>query len=154
MSAIKSSESIPNWFPGRELIELHKHECSDSRLVIPAPYVGIDEVKMGSELLLDEESLFIQRSLVRKVDLNGALMLQQIHTWCGAEGREIDGQIYVVKSVEDINDFLFFWSGKTIMRILTGLKNRKLVVQKSSKSLDRTNSYRVEYANLARLLKE
>ncbi len=109
---------------------------------------------MGSELLLDEESLFIQRSLVRKVDLNGALMLQQIHTWCGAEGREIDGQIYVVKSVEDINDFLFFWSGKTIMRILTGLKNRKLVVQKSSKSLDRTNSYRVEYANLARLLKE
>lgn len=101
-----------------------------------------------SKLLLDEPPLVVQRSLARLIGLNGAMVLQQIHYWCQVEGDEKDGQVYVAKSVEDINKCFDFWSEKTIRRAITDLVQKELLIKVASKSWLRTNFLRVNYSQL------
>ena len=102
-----------------------------------------------SRLLLDEPPLVVQRTLARLIGLNEALVLQQIHYWCQVEGQEKeDGQVYVNKSVDDINACFDFWSESTVKRSVTGLVARLWLIKIKSKSWNRTNYYRVDYSQL------
>lgn len=97
--------------------------------------------------LIDESPLLILPTLARKVGLNEAIILQQIHYWNQRSKNIREGHTWVYKTVEDWHLEFPFWSKSTIERTLKKLEEKKLIVvgiYNRMKS-DRTKWYRVNY---------
>ena len=79
-----------------------------------------------SRLLINEPPLQVLPSLARKIGLNEALFLQQLH-FLTLACRLMDGRRWYSIKVEDWVAAFPFWSKRTIERIITSLRNQKLI---------------------------
>jgi hypothetical protein len=107
-----------------------------------------------SKLLIQESPLTFQPSLAKKIGLNEAIVLQQIHYWIANpknKGYEQDGYKWVYNTYAEWRENNFpFWSENTVQRVFTSLEDMGLVVaiQPMKGKYDRTKYYRIEYTKL------
>ena len=106
-----------------------------------------------SKLLMDEVPLMVQPSLAKKVGLNEALFLQQLHYWLERSTKVINERRWIYNSVGAWQKQFSFWSVSTIKRIIASLEKRKLIISGNfnSFSMDRTKWYTIDYDELDKL---
>ncbi|WP_060667128.1 hypothetical protein [Bacillus sp. CHD6a] len=110
-----------------------------------------------TKLLLDEHPLQVLPGLAKKIGLNEAIFLQQIHYWNEinkkANNNYRDGYHWTFNSGKDFLEQFPFWSKKTIQRTITRLEKLKLLVSGNYNKLkiDRTKWYRIDYKVLSAL---
>ncbi|QCR31893.1 hypothetical protein C1N55_06740 [Lysinibacillus sp. SGAir0095] len=113
------------------------------------PPKGDDEMKR----LIEESPLLILPTLAKKVGLNEAIILQQIHYWNQISKNVREGHIWVYKTVEEWHIEFPFWSKSTIERTLKRLEDQQLIVVGvyNRMKYDRTKWYRVNYEIIEQL---
>lgn len=101
-------------------------------------------------LLLDEHPVFLLPSLVRRVGLLEAALLQQLHFWAERATRTHEGHAYVYKTYQDWSDEIGV-TAKTVRGALDRMRKAGIVaaVQNPNDPRDRTLWWRVEYAKLS-----
>lgn len=112
---------------------------------------------MGSNLInvfLDDTLTFSKR-LAKKIGLNEAIFVQQLHYWLQRSNNEKDGHKWVYNSSKQWEKQLPF-SARTIERIIKSLREKGIIIIGSynKKTFDRTNWYRINYKVLNELLSE
>jgi hypothetical protein len=108
---------------------------------------------MTSKLLINEPPLTVLPSLAVAVGLNESIFVQQLHYWIAGEksGREVDGRRWIYNSASAWQKQFPFWSEVTIKRIITSLRDKKLIESRSdlnAMAVDRTNWYTINYETL------
>lgn len=105
---------------------------------------------MQSKLIIDSQPLQVLPELAKRIGLNEAIVLQQVHYWLPRGGEERDGRKWIWKTYEDWRAEFPFWSVATIKRTVGKLIALRLLEQskKTSTSWDRTNWYSINYAAL------
>lgn len=100
-----------------------------------------------SKLLLDESPLVIIPSLAKKIGLNEAIILQQIHYWIQSSKKVINGIKWTYNTFEELEDQFPFWSQKTIKRTIYSLRDMGylLIENHSADKRDKTNWYSINY---------
>lgn len=102
---------------------------------------------MSSHLLLPEPPLVVLPTLAVRLGLNEAILLQQIHFLLQnpKNGRLIDGERWIYKTVEEWLEDLPFFSRRTLERILARLESSGALrsIQPNAAKWDRTKHYRV-----------
>ncbi|WP_137728110.1 hypothetical protein [Lysinibacillus sp. SGAir0095] len=103
--------------------------------------------------LIEESPLLILPTLAKKVGLNEAIILQQIHYWNQISKNVREGHIWVYKTVEEWHIEFPFWSKSTIERTLKRLEDQQLIVVGvyNRMKYDRTKWYRVNYEIIEQL---
>lgn len=106
-------------------------------------------------LLINEPPLQVLPTLAERIGLNEAIFLQQLHYWLQRSDNWRDGRKWCYKSAEEWTKEFPFWSSRTIKRITTNLKNKKLIVTGvyNKAGFDRTTWYSIDYTAL-RLLSQ
>lgn len=106
-----------------------------------------------SKLLMNEVPLMVQPSLAKKVGLNEALFLQQLHYWLERSTKIINNRRWIYNSVGAWQKQFSFWSISTLKRIIASLEKRKLIITDNfnSFSMDRTKWYTIDYDELDKL---
>ncbi len=106
-----------------------------------------------SKLLLDEKPLLVLPSLAKKIGLNEAIVIQQLHYWIEISGHDIEGENWVYATHEELQSQFPWWSTKTIQRTLTNLKDNGLIKVNNfnKKKYDKTNWYTIDYKKLNEL---
>jgi hypothetical protein len=107
-----------------------------------------------SKLLLNEKPLLILPLLAKKIGLNEAVILQQIHYCLGISNNEFDGRKWTYGSYKYWKENHFpWWSDKTIQRIFESLDKKGLILigNNNKKSWDHTNWYSINYEKLAEI---
>ena len=109
----------------------------------------------SSTLLINEPPLVLIPSLARKIGINGAIVLQQLHYWIvtgdksGQIGMVVDDQRWIRNSVKEWQETNFsFMSVKTVERTLEKLRASGLVLARSDLNragFDRTKWYTIDY---------
>lgn len=118
-------------------------------------------MKRSSSLLVNESPMVVLPSLAEAVGLNEAIILQQVHYWlrhkqkAGANEYFKHNRWWVYNSLSDWSDQFPFWSKSTVNRVLTSLRDQKLLVAKqlSEDNRDRTLWYTINYKRLNSLSK-
>lgn len=113
-----------------------------------------------SKLLINEPPLQVLPTLAVIIGLNEAFLLQQVHYWLsnpkiGRIDVDGDGQKWVRNSVEDWLVNFPFWSESTVKRTTKSLRERGLLLSKSTLNemkIDRTGWYRIDYQLLDKVL--
>ncbi|PIC63450.1 replication protein [Sporosarcina sp. P13] len=103
------------------------------------------------KLLIDEDPLQVLPSLARKVGLNGAIFLQQLHFRSLISKRVQDGHPWVCKTYEEWSEEFSFWSINTIKRITYDLEDKGYLLSTSAYNkmkVDNTKWYRIDYSAL------
>lgn len=110
-----------------------------------------------SKLLLPgETSLAFQPRIVKLVEINGAIVLQQVHYWLEVnkeKGQNYrDGHYWVYNSFTKWGKQFPFWSIRTIKRTFAELEKSGLLLtgNYNERSYDRTKWYRIDYDELHR----
>lgn len=100
-----------------------------------------------SQLLINEPPLQVLPSLAKKIGLNEAIMLQQMHYWLIKSSHEFEGVKWFYKTLEDWQTEFPFWSAMTIRRTLTNLEKQKVIRigNFNKKKFDKTKWYTIEY---------
>lgn len=104
-----------------------------------------------SKLLFDEEPLLIPPQLAKKIGLNEAIVLQQIHYWVKKNEKENkgfrDGYYWTFNPYNKWQKQFPFWSVRTIQRTIRKLEKMGLIVSANYNhlSIDRTKWYRIDY---------
>ncbi len=117
---------------------------------------------MGN-LLLDESPLVIQQGLAKKLGLNKAIVVQQLH-YLLKQRKEEDrdryfhqGKWWVYNTYADWKESFFdFWSVRTVRRIFNALEDEGIFISSSlfnQKSYDKTKWYTIDYQHLDQILK-
>lgn len=103
-----------------------------------------------SRLLFSENPLVVNPELAKKIGLNEAIILQQLHYWSQKSSIEHDGYKWVYNTIEQWHEQFMFFSKDTIKRTLKKLKDAGLikVERLSNNRLDRTNYYAIDYKKL------
>lgn len=104
-----------------------------------------------SKLLINERPLVILPGLAKKVGLNEAIILQQIHYWTDAKAKANtdchDGRYWAYNTYEGWQEQFPFWSVSTIRRTISALeKAGYLITGNYNKSkFDSTKWYAINY---------
>ena len=109
----------------------------------------------SSKLLIDESPLQFQPSLACAIGVNEAIFLQQLHYWLKRSNHFIEGRYWIYKTVKEWNEDTFpFWSNATTKRVITSLRNQKvLIVSRFNRAgFDKTNWYSIDYDSLNQLV--
>lgn len=105
--------------------------------------------QISSKLLYDEPPLQVIPSLAKRIGLNEALVVQQLHYWLlnPKVGEERDGRRWIYNTIEDWVTQFPFWSRNTTRRILEGLEKKKIIITGNYNKLpiDRTKWYTLDY---------
>ena len=109
-----------------------------------------------SKLLINEYPILILPTLAKKIGLNEAIFLQQLHYWLVDSKHVYDGHRWVYNTYENWHQQFPFWSTGTIRRIIIRLEKIGLVQTGNYNrfKLDKTKWYRIRYENLEELLGE
>ena len=101
-------------------------------------------------LLIHESPLQVLPSLaVALGDLNGAIVLQQVHYWLQRDAAvNRNGRRWVYNSVAEWRKQFPFWSEDTIARTLKALRDKGVLVAESmdARGFNRTLYYSIDYA--------
>ena len=82
------------------------------------------------QLLISDKSLILLPKLAVKIGLNEAVFLQQLHFWLVRSKNSIDGKIWVYKTFEEWRKEMPFLSVRTLKRVVSNLKKKKLIMTK------------------------
>ncbi|BET62888.1 MULTISPECIES: hypothetical protein [Yersinia pseudotuberculosis complex] len=111
----------------------------------------------STKLLINEPPLQVLPSLAKKIGLNEAILIQQIHYWLSRSNHQHDARKWFYKSAAEWADELGFWSDSTIRRTLANLLEMRLIsVRQLHKVLlnepyNRTKWYSINYDQLEQL---
>lgn len=100
-------------------------------------------------LLINEPPLQVLPSLAKKVGLNEAIFLQQLHFRLLISTNNRDGHKWIYKSLAEWNEEFPFWSYDTLKRIVAKLEKEGYIVTTNAYNklkMDKTKWYRVEYS--------
>jgi len=115
-----------------------------------------------SSLLFDESPLVVRPEMARRIGLNEAIVVQQIHYWLenkrkstkekdlSKERTYIDGRFWTYDSYTQWQKQFPFWSVRTIERIFTGLEKKGILLSGcfNEWETDRTKWYTIDYEAL------
>ena len=111
-----------------------------------------------SKYLIDEYPLVLLPRLARRVGLNEAIVLQQIHYWLRTferlkrQDHYRDGRWWAYNTVKNWQEDNFpFWSEATIKRALYSLRDSQFVLatgEYNKKAYDKTLWYTIDYETL------
>lgn len=107
-----------------------------------------------SKLLIDEEPLMVLPKLAKKIGLNEAIVLQQIHYWIKNPkvGVEHSGRKWIRNTFQQwVDDNFPFWSLNTLRRAVDRLRELNLVLVTKSlnkAAYDKTLWYSIDYDEL------
>ena len=109
-----------------------------------------------SKLLINESPILVLPTLAKKIGLNQALFIQQLHYWLADSKHTYDGYQWVYNTYEDWHRQFPFWSTSTIRRIIGKLEREGLIVSGNYNRLkmDKTKWYRINYEYLESLMDE
>lgn len=98
-------------------------------------------------LLLDEHPLVILPSLATEIGLNESIIIQQLHYWIQASGKEKDGHLWVYNTYDKWREQFPFWSQSTIRRTINNLEKNNLIITGNfnKMKIDKTKWYRINY---------
>lgn len=108
----------------------------------------------GEKLLLNQSPIMVLPELAKKIGLNEAIILQQIHYWLrGAENKNnnyFDGRYWVYNTYEEWGKQFPWWSISTIRRAFKNLEQKKLLIVGNYNKLqiDNTKWYSINYEKL------
>src|SRR5690625_1064682 len=100
-----------------------------------------------SRLIINERPLLIPPTLAKKIGLNEAIVLQQIHFWLSVSDHEKDGRKWVYNSYDEWQKQFPFWSKSTVIRIFNRLEEGGYVesANYNAMTIDRTKWYTINY---------
>ena len=106
-----------------------------------------------SKLLINENPIMIQPTLVMKLGLNQAIIIQQVHYWLLKSPHIKDGKRWIYNTYKDWKQQFPFWSEKTIMRTFLALEEEGYVVSANYNrmKIDKTKWYSIDYDKLAEI---
>ncbi|PGC40830.1 replication protein [Bacillus pseudomycoides] len=106
-----------------------------------------------SNLLIHEEPLLVLPGLAKKIGLNEAIFLQQIHYWLRRSKHYYDGRPWIYNSIPKWQEQFPFWGESTIKRTIKNLENINVLVigNYNKKKFDKTKWYSIEYTFLRQL---
>ncbi|MCM3056200.1 DnaD domain-containing protein [Caldibacillus thermoamylovorans] len=109
-----------------------------------------------SKLLINENPILVLPTLAKKIGLNQALFIQQLHYWLADSKHTHDGYQWVYNTYEDWHRQFPFWSTSTIRRIIGKLEREGLIVSGNYNrfKMDKTKWYRINYEYLESLMDE
>ncbi|MEL3955993.1 DnaD domain protein [Caldifermentibacillus hisashii] len=109
-----------------------------------------------SKLLINENPIIVLPTLAKKIGLNQALFIQQLHYWLADSKHTYDGYQWVYNTYEDWHRQFPFWSTSTIRRIIGKLEREGLIVSGNYNrfKMDKTKWYRINYEYLESLMDE
>ncbi|WP_346200422.1 DnaD domain protein [Caldifermentibacillus hisashii] len=109
-----------------------------------------------SKLLINENPIIVLPTLAKKIGLNQALFIQQLHYWLADSKHTYDGYQWVYNTYEDWHRQFPFWSTSTIRRIIGKLESEGLIVSGNYNrfKMDKTKWYRINYEYLESLMDE
>lgn len=103
-----------------------------------------------SKLLINEQPLVVLPSLAKKIGLNEAIMLQQIHFWLTRKPHEKDGRQWIYNTYAEWATQFPFWSESTIKRTIRSLEKKGLIITGNfnKAKFDKTKWYTIDYDKL------
>ncbi|MDR7002989.1 conserved phage C-terminal domain-containing protein [Neobacillus niacini] len=106
-----------------------------------------------SSLLLNESIMIVLPSLARKIGLNEALILQQIHYWVQKSSHVIEGKTWIYNTYQQWQQQFSFWSLSTIKRTIRSLEDQGLLLSGNwnQSKMDKTKWYTIDYEQLETL---
>lgn len=108
-------------------------------------------------ILIDEPHLQLSPTLARKLGLNEALVLQQLHFHLQKSPLKYDGYTWYNHTYYKWQKQFPFWSEKTISRIFLNLEKEKIIVSTQKYNpikTYKTKFYRIDYDVLKRIIEE
>lgn len=101
-------------------------------------------------LLLNEHPLVILPSLAKKIGLNEAIILQQLHYWLQKSKHEYDGRRWIYNTYEKWQEQFPWWSTRTIQRIMSELEKQNIIIAGNYNKLkiDKTKWYSINYEQI------
>lgn len=100
-------------------------------------------------LLINEPPLQVLPSLAKKIGLNEAIFLQQLHFRLLISTNEREGYKWLYKTLAEWNEEFPFWSYDTIKRIVAKLEREGYIVTTNTYNklkMDKTKWYRIDYS--------
>jgi hypothetical protein len=114
--------------------------------------------KDSDRRLINEPTLLLLPTLAKAIDLNSAILLQQIHYWVTVAAKSgnnyRDGHFWTYNSVREWCQQFPWWSTSTIRRTLDNLEAKGILITGCYNRLpiDRTKWYRINYKTLCRFI--
>ena len=106
-------------------------------------------VKMNN-LLINEYPLMVLPGLAKKIGLNEAIILQQVHYWLKTSAKQRDGKTWTYNTYQDWQKQFPFWSERTIRRTIKNLEDEGYLISGNYNKLayDKTKWYTIDYEKL------
>ena len=103
--------------------------------------------------LINEYPLQVLPSLCKKVGINEAVFIQELHYWLLASEQERNGKKWVCKTYEELQETLEIFSLSTLKRIVKSLSDKQLIIidNFNEMKMDKTNWYLINYEKLGQL---
>lgn len=102
-------------------------------------------------LLLNEPQFSFQTSMIKKIGMNAAIVLQHLHDLLEKKWEERDGYRWYYHTYDEWQEEFSFWSKRTIFTIMTKLEQEEYIISSKSYNkmkLDKTKWYRINYEKL------
>ncbi|GEN83597.1 hypothetical protein SLU01_19090 [Sporosarcina luteola] len=100
-------------------------------------------------LLINEPPLQVLPSLAKRIGLNEAIILQQLHFRSLISNNMKDGHKWIYKTYDEWQEEFPFWSADTIKRAIRKLEKEGYVISTSAfnkMKMDKTKWYRIDYS--------
>lgn len=99
------------------------------------------------KLLIKESPLQVLPTLAKKIGLNEAIILQQIHYWLQRSNNNLEGHTWIYKTLDAWTEEFPFWSKRTIERTLKKLESDGYIMVGNFNKMkaDRTKWYSINY---------
>lgn len=109
-----------------------------------------------NHLLIDEYPLLILPSLAKRIGLNEAIILQQVHFWISKRKHYIDEKYWVYNTYDGWAEQFPFWSRSTIIRLFKRLEDEGIILSANYNrmKIDQTKWYTINYDKISELSKE
>lgn len=109
-----------------------------------------------NKLLINENPILVLPTLAKKIGLNEALFIQQLHYWLAESKHTYDGYQWVYNTYEGWHGQFPFWSTSTIRRIIGRLEKEGFIISGNYNrfKMDKTKWYRINYEYLEALMNE
>lgn len=106
-----------------------------------------------NNLLIDDYPLVVLPNLAKRIGLNEAILLQQMHFWIQKRKNIIDDISWVYNTYAGWAEQFPFWSESTIKRTVRSLENQNLLLVGNFNKLkiDNTKWYSINYQELKRM---
>ena len=102
-----------------------------------------------SKLLIDEHPLTVLPGLAKKMGLNEAVVLQQLHYWTVKKQPDANGEVWVYNTLDAWLEQFPWLSQGTLKRVMQRLLKQGVIEVRQPGGKNRTNHYRVVYDRLA-----